>query len=966
MARLSPSRNEGAIVRGKGKSRAGILVASLVLVARVHSLANSGACYVDAPLYRFDAPVTRMEALAPPVEEAPVFEVIPLMETPAPQEAPEHPALDQRMPSPAEPAAAAPPSDGGAGPLAPVEPDGDGFDGIYNANNIPPDTMGCAGPEDILNVINVHMGVFGKDGSAKQAKTSFTSFFSGLGMVDNKYFDPICIYDHLEKQFVMIAMNKSSDYKQSYLGIAVSSNSSAMSGWHKYGFNAQTSGGADTNYWADYPGIGYDTNALYFTANMFERIGGSSYFRYAKLYAFKKSDLYYGSTNVTRTDIFPIQTSYGASAATVKPAVNLGLPSRQYLASCYYYALISVWQVNDIFGGSPSLTAYDFSNGHGSEYSPADARQKDSNILLDTVGFRIMHPVVWRDDSLWFAHTVSPVSGGDYARIRWRELNATGAVSTVTQNQTGLITNAGPINTYHYFPAIAVDGETNAVINYSRSSTNEYAGAWFSSREASLASGTMTTNRLMKAGEAYYDCPWYGGNPERWGDYAANAIDPLDDTFWTFSEYARSDHRYDIWIQNIRPQDRAYLDVGTSNFTSGAQGVVKLRNASTLASTSCVVQSITITNGSTVLPPWTNSALSYLATNCAPSSVRFAPQHIGDNLQGENVGSGRVSGTIGLMSTNYTSGHFRCFSGSSITASAYYADSVLVSIPTDGRGTNDSSTTIVSNVNPAYVIPGFAVEWPTNNHTQSEFGFSMSTTGTVGTGTANNDLADNVVSVRWSNATVGSNGWLTVNSGVWNGVIALSGTSSVPVTNVITFYAQGQSSRPELPASDISVINVVNPATPPTNWLIVTSEYGNSDPPQGTNLFSFGADITCSITNSPAEFTDSVSWKSCICTGWVGTGSVPAGGSTTNTGSFALNENSSITWLWAVQDLVLSNQVENATTNYTILGTITARDGYNVETPGDVTFEAGEVIKLEPGFTARTGSHFRAMIDEGL
>lgn len=956
------------MVRAEATNRLVILMTLIILLSGVFCCpANTGIRYVDKPNYRFDTLAAGAESLESTMSgDVPVFEVIPLMEGPGPQEAPEEYGEQQAVDPLAEPAGAEPPSDDGAGAFAPVAPDGEGFDGIYNANNIPPDTMGCAGPNDILNVINVHMGVFGKDGSTKQAKTSFTSFFSGLGMVDDKYFDPICVYDHLEERFVIVAMNKSTDYKSSYLGIAVSSNSSAMSGWHKYGFDAQTTGGADTNYWADYPGIGYDTNALYFTANMFERIGDSSTFQYAKLYAFKKSDLYYGSTNVTRTDIFPIQTSYSANAFTVKPAINRGLPSRQYLASCYYYSLISVWQVNDVFGASPTLTAHDFSNGHGSEYSPADARQKDSSILLSTVGFRIMHPVIWRDDSLWFAHTVSPVNGGDYANIRWRELQATGVVSTVTQNQTGLITNAGPVNTYHYFPAIAVDGETNIVINYSRSSTNEYAGAWFSNRESSFGSGTMSTNRLMKAGEDYYDCPWYGSSTERWGDYAANSIDPLDDTFWTFSEYARSDHRYNIWIQNIRPQDRAYLDMGTSNFTSGAQGIVKLRDSSTLAPTSCVVQSITITNGTAILPPGTNSASSYLTTNCALSSVRFAPHYIGDNLQGENVGSGRVSGTIGLMSTNYTSGYFRFYSGSAITDSAYYADSSLVSIPTDGRGTNETATIIVSNVNPAYVIPDFIVEWPTNNHTQSKFWFSMSTTGTIGTGTANNELADNVVSVRWDNATISSNGWLTVSAGKWDGVIALSGTSSVPVTNVITFYAQGKSARSSLPVSQSSVLNVVNPATPPTNILIVISKYDNSDPPQGTNLFSFGTDITCSITNAPAEFTDSVSWKSCICTGWVGTGSVPASGSTTNTGSFALNEDSSITWLWAIQNLVLSNQVENATTNYTALETITARDGYSAESPGDVIFEAGETIRLQPGFHAKTGSVFRATINNGL
>jgi len=147
-----------------------------------------------------------------------------------------------------------------------------------------------------------------------------------------------------------------------------------------------------------------------------------------------------------------------------------------------------------------------------------------------------------------------------------------------------------------------------------------------------------------------------------------------------------------------------------------------------------------------------------------------------------------------------------------------------------------------------------------------------------------------------------------------------------------------------------------------THTLDVVSEYGMADPPVGTDTYTSGTNLTCLVTNSPAEFTDSTSWKSCICTGWVGTGSVPASGSTTNTGSFSLNEDSSITWLWAIQDLVLSNQTVSASTNYSAQSTISARAGYTVLPSGNVTFEAGDGILLQDGFTSQSGSMFRAAI----
>jgi len=149
-----------------------------------------------------------------------------------------------------------------------------------------------------------------------------------------------------------------------------------------------------------------------------------------------------------------------------------------------------------------------------------------------------------------------------------------------------------------------------------------------------------------------------------------------------------------------------------------------------------------------------------------------------------------------------------------------------------------------------------------------------------------------------------------------------------------------------------------------SNDLDVTSEYGMAAPPVGQHTYAHGTNLTCMITNSPAVFSDAYSWKSCICTGWTGTGSVPEFGTNTSV-DITLTNDSGITWLWAIQDLVLSNRTVTAATNYDVLNTITARDGYRIEQPGNATFRAGDAIRLAPGFTAGSGSVFRATIDPG-
>lgn len=77
--------------------------------------------------------------------------------------------------------------------------------------------------------------------------------------------------------------------------------------------------------------------------------------------------------------------------------------------------------------------------------------------------------------------------------------------------------------------------------------------------------------------------------------------------------------------------------------------------------------------------------------------------------------------------------------------------------------------------------------------------------------------------------------------------------------------------------------------------LVVASPWGIAVPAVGTNVFAAGTIQTCGILNSPVTGGTT----QYMCKGWVGTGSVPATGGTTNTGSFALTNDSMIGWQWA-------------------------------------------------------------------
>jgi hypothetical protein len=77
-------------------------------------------------------------------------------------------------------------------------------------------------------------------------------------------------------------------------------------------------------------------------------------------------------------------------------------------------------------------------------------------------------------------------------------------------------------------------------------------------------------------------------------------------------------------------------------------------------------------------------------------------------------------------------------------------------------------------------------------------------------------------------------------------------------------------------------------------YLTVTSAYDSPSPSSG--WFDSGTNITESVT-SPASGGTGVQY---VCTGWNGTGSVPASGAASSV-TFAIDANSTITWNWKTQ-----------------------------------------------------------------
>jgi uncharacterized repeat protein (TIGR02543 family) len=97
-----------------------------------------------------------------------------------------------------------------------------------------------------------------------------------------------------------------------------------------------------------------------------------------------------------------------------------------------------------------------------------------------------------------------------------------------------------------------------------------------------------------------------------------------------------------------------------------------------------------------------------------------------------------------------------------------------------------------------------------------------------------------------------------------------------------------------------STINWTWTGTPVKYNLTVSSAYGNPNPGVGVQSYDGGQNVTCNVS-SPVTANGTV-WT---CTGWTGTGSVPATGIGTSV-TFNITQDSSITWNWQILQYTLT------------------------------------------------------------
>jgi hypothetical protein len=153
------------------------------------------------------------------------------------------------------------------------------------------------------------------------------------------------------------------------------------------------------------------------------------------------------------------------------------------------------------------------------------APQAGDTKTIDTSDTRLLN-AVYRNGSVWTTHTVAVNGKTEVAWYRIIPPNTVAAQGRISDTLR-----------WYYYPSIAVNTNDVAAIGFSGSSAVEYAGGYYTVLRPPYASAEPVS--LLKSGDA----PYYktlSGTDNRWGDFSATVVDPVDDaTFWTLQEYAK-------------------------------------------------------------------------------------------------------------------------------------------------------------------------------------------------------------------------------------------------------------------------------------------------------------------------------------------------------------------------------------------------------------------------------------------
>ena len=440
-------------------------------------------------------------------------------------------------------------------PLAPLSevPSGAGmpslaveFEGINNINGVlPPDPEGTVGPDHYIQVVNLSFAIYSKTGTLLAGPFNTNTLWSGFGGPCETFNngDAIFMYDQNADRFVLSQFAVSAGNQD--VCFAVSQTPDPLGAYHLYSVT--------TPRFPDYFKLGVwpaASQSAYF-------MGTNSGFQGAyDVFAIDRDNMLAGAA------ARPMQVFQSFPNLIVPADVDgPGNPSANDPGLLYSFRAggeayffnppadsIDIYEF-DVDWVTPANTTFTLVQQITPAGGLADFNwtvcgffvqncipQPGTAQGLDSASWWPMQRLVYRNfgghETLVGTWTVDVnAAPPNRAAPRWFELRrllAEGAGWSIFQQGTH-----SPDAIHRWMPSLAMDGNGDIAIGYSRGDGANFASIYYAGRVASEPLGTLRPEALMEAGTGAQTHA-----AARWGDYSAMELDPADDcTFWYTNEY---------------------------------------------------------------------------------------------------------------------------------------------------------------------------------------------------------------------------------------------------------------------------------------------------------------------------------------------------------------------------------------------------------------------------------------------
>lgn len=544
-----------------------LVAASLIVLGIVPTAgrAPAGSTGVDAPY--------QATSIAPPIVRDPVFFDI---SEPLADMDPIRPPVGRLIPKrgyiprpdigaqPADPVRQAQVPSGGAMPAPNIT-----FEGQRDADNFPflvepPDPVIDVGPNHVVQMVNITLAVYDKQGNLLLGPVNNNTFWQDFGgdgdlvtpvCAESNMGDPIVQYDALAdrwmiSQFAFAGGAAFLPVGPYYECIAVSRTGDPLGQWARYEYKI-----SDTLL-DDYPHFGVWPDAYYMSINQFDE---TRLFEYAGpgAVAFERDKMLAGES--ARMVYFDLSSSLGPRFGGQLPAdldgtalPPAGAPNPFVEAdddvggfatdrlSMFEFHVDWANPAASTFSGPTSIDVAAFDSVF--PCSDADGDGAARNCIpekegpgLDAISDRIMYRLAYRNfggyETMVANHTVDVNDPEGHAGIRWYELRRS-AGSAWAIHQQGTF---APDARHRWMGSIAMDKAGNIAVGYSLSSADMHPAIAYAGRHAGDPLGQLAQGEtIMFEGTGSQQAD--GGG--RWGDYTSLNLDPVNDcTFWFTGEY---------------------------------------------------------------------------------------------------------------------------------------------------------------------------------------------------------------------------------------------------------------------------------------------------------------------------------------------------------------------------------------------------------------------------------------------